>query len=81
VKSNLTDKDNVAKYLFIFSLTVTLTGGSYLFGAYSHRKQLFPLPIIKKIFLDLRELVSPSDRILTIDAIEGKETPPGALLQ
>ena len=54
----------IAKYLFIFSVVVTLVGGSYAYGVYSYQQKIFPIPLLRIVRWNLQELMFPSDAIL-----------------
>jgi hypothetical protein len=54
--------EQIAKFMFILSIVVTLAGGGYLFGVFSYRDQeeLFQIPWFRTIATDLQELLFPS---------------------
>jgi hypothetical protein len=51
--------EQLAKFMFILSVVVTLAGGGYIYGVFSHRKQLFPISWVRAITTDLKELLFP----------------------
>jgi hypothetical protein len=52
----------------MLSVTIALVAGSFAYGVLSQRYQLFPVPLLKNVYLDLKELLSPSDAILTMES-------------
>lgn len=57
--------DRVAKYVFVVSLAIVGLGGSFLYGAYSHWKNLPPFPTLKSAWDDfnndsLPDLTNPN---------------------
>jgi hypothetical protein len=66
---NTSRLDQIAKILFILSIVVTLTGGVYLYGGFSFRHSLFPVPLLRNIKSDLKELLFPSDKILSTEEV------------
>lgn len=60
--------DRLPFFLFCAALVVILSGLSFAYGALAHRNNLFPIPAAKRIVGEIRELLAPSDRLLTIEA-------------
>ncbi len=59
---------NLPFYLFCASLVLVISGSAFSYGVIAHRNNLFPIPTAKKLVAEVRELLNPSDRLLTREA-------------
>jgi hypothetical protein len=62
---NTSKGDHRAKQFFILSFILTLVGGSFAYGVASYHFNTFPVPLLKSMYWDLKELLFPSDSILS----------------
>jgi len=56
--------DDIAKFFFILSLSLTILGGTFWFGAYAQKNSLPPIPQLRLVYNSVMEVVAPSDRVL-----------------
>lgn len=56
---------NLPFYLFCISFVIILSCGLFAYGMLAQRFGLFPVPLINRIHADVKELLAPSDWILT----------------
>lgn len=92
IMRNTSILEQIAKFMFILSIAVTLAGGGYIYGVFSYRdkEELFKIPWIRAIATDLQELLLPgAKKFLTtkilytnpsIETLQPDRLAPGLLL-
>ncbi len=62
-----TNDDLLAKRIFILSAVLILIVVSFSYGVLSSRYNIFPMPLIKSVYMSVSELLNPSDSILVVE--------------
>ena len=61
-------QDQFSKRLFLISCTLLMLGGSFGYGVMAQRKNLQPLPFLRLVYDDVKEVLFPSIRDIDVSS-------------
>lgn len=75
--------EQLPRRLFLLCAAAVVLSGAFFYGALAQRANLPPIPWIKKVYFDVKEVLSPSDQVLettgTVNERAASTLIPGAL--